>query len=129
MAEVNPRCRLRANPASAPRRISKGKPYAATDGETRDGLRALRRSPRCANGRLKGQGLAWRMARGPVLTPSRHARTADGWGAHFRLSASTAAMAASGTTVAHEPITAVVVAIAHRIETRCSIMPTSFDCE
>ena len=31
--------------------------------------------------------------------------------------------------VAHEPITAVVVATAHRIDTRCSIMPTSFDCE
>ena len=38
-------------------------------------------------------------------------------------------MAASGTIVAHEPMTAVVVATAHRIETRCSIMPTSFDCE
>ena len=34
---------------------------------------------------------------------------------------------ASGTSVAHEPITAVVVATAHRIETRCSITPTSFD--
>ena len=49
--------------------------------------------------------------------------------AHFRLSARTAATAASGTTVTHEPITAVVVATAHRIETRCSIMPTSFDWE
>ena len=52
-----------------------------------------------------------------------------GAAAHFRLSARTAATAARGTKVAHEPITAVVVATAHRIETRCSIMPTSFDCE
>ena len=57
------------------------------------------------------------------------AREGEATAAHFRLSASTAAMAAIGTTVVHEPITAVVVATAHRIETRCSIMPTSFDCE
>ena len=57
------------------------------------------------------------------------ARAGDAIAAHFRLSAKTAAIAARGTNVAHEPITAVVVATAHRIETRCSIMPTSFDCE
>jgi hypothetical protein len=49
--------------------------------------------------------------------------------AHFQLSANTAATAASGTMVVHEPITAAAVATAHRIETRCSIMPTSFDWE
>ena len=47
----------------------------------------------------------------------------------LQMPARTPAMAASGTTVAHEPMTAVVVATAHRIETRCSIMPTSFDWE
>ena len=56
-----------------------------------------------------------------------HARAATA--AHFQLSARTPATAARGTTVAHEPITAAAVAIAHRIETRCSIMPTSFDWE
>jgi hypothetical protein len=59
----------------------------------------------------------------------RQARAGVAIAAHFRLSAKTAAIAARGTNVAHEPITAVVVATAHRIETRCSIMPTSLDCE
>jgi hypothetical protein len=62
-----------------------------------------------------------------VSRPNRRADVAVA--AHLRLIAKTPATAASGTTVAHEPITAVVVATAHRIETRCSIMPTSFDCE
>ncbi len=60
---------------------------------------------------------------------SRAPQPGAGVAAHLRLSARTAATAARGTNVAHEPITAVVVAIAHRIETRCSIMPTSFDWE
>ncbi len=42
--------------------------------------------------------------------------------------AKTAATAARGTA-AHEPMTAIAVATAHRIDTRCSISRTSFDCE
>src|ERR1700733_1751396 len=84
-------------------------------------------STRRPDGQPEGQDLA----NGAPAWPGAcvHARAGGGAAAHFRLSARTATTAARGTTVAHEPITAVVVAIAHRIETRCSIMPTSFDCE
>src|ERR1700722_20204816 len=81
---------------------------------------------RCADGEPKGQGLAFE---GLGAERWCQARAGAAAAAHFRLSAKTAAIAARGSTVAHEPITAVVVATAHRTETRCSIMPTSFDCE
>ncbi len=56
----------------------------------------------------------------------RQERAGDAIAAHFHLIANTAATAARGTSTAHEPMTA---ATAHRIETRCSISTTSFDCE
>jgi len=60
---------------------------------------------------------------------SPHPRAAASIAAHFRLIARTAAIPASGTTTVHEPMTAIAVATAHKIETRCSISPTSFDWE
>ena len=60
---------------------------------------------------------------------SPHPRAAASIAAHFRLIARTGAIAASGTTTVDEPMTAIAVATAHKIETRCSIRPTSFDWE
>ena len=59
----------------------------------------------------------------------RQERAGDAIATHFHLIANTAATAARGTSTAHEPMTAIAAATAHKFETRCSISTTSFDCE
>lgn len=102
----------------------------AETGELFDAL-AARRAREAAPVLCSDQGradIADEATRNP-MGPRHQERAGEATSAHFQLIANMAATAARGTTAAHEPMTAIAAETAQRIETRCSISPTSFDCE